>query len=92
MLQIKAISKIDYASTLVAALSYMMIKQQDAVSLTIYSDKIQKYLPPKSSNAYFQQILKELTILETSSNTNTADSLNKVAEKIKRRGLSNYYF
>jgi uncharacterized protein (DUF58 family) len=83
----KVISKIDYASTLVAALSYLMIKQQDAVSLTIYSDKIHKHLPPKSSNAYFQQILKELTILQTSSNTNTADSLNQVAEKIKRRGL-----
>jgi uncharacterized protein (DUF58 family) len=83
----KTISKIDYASTLTAALTYLMIKQQDAVSLTIYSDKIHKHLPPKSSNAYFQQILKELSVLETSSNTNTADSLNNVAEKIKRRGL-----
>ncbi len=42
----------------------MMIKQQDAVSLTIYSDKIKKYLPPKSSNCYLQQILKELVIIK----------------------------
>lgn len=83
----KIISKIDYAKTLVAALSYLMIKQQDAVSLTIYSDKINKHLPPKSSNAYLQQILRELVEIETSSKTNTADSLNSVAEKIKRRGL-----
>ncbi len=83
----KTISKIDYAKTLVAALSYLMIKQQDAVSLTIYSDKIHKHLPAKSSNAYLQQILRELVEIETSSKTNTADSLNSVAEKIKRRGL-----
>ncbi len=83
----KSISKLDYASTLVAALSYMMIKQQDAVSLTIYSDEIKKYLPPKSSNSYLQQILKELVTLKASSKTNTSDVLNKVAEKIKRRGL-----
>ena len=83
----KLISKLDYASTLVAALSYMMIKQQDAVSLTIYSDEIQKYLPPKSSNSYLQQVLKELVGLKASSKTNTSDALNKVAEKIKRRGL-----
>ena len=83
----KNISKLDYASTLVAALSYMMIKQQDAVSLTIYSDEIKKYLPPKSSNSYLQQILKELVTLKASSKTNTSDVLNKVAEKIKRRGL-----
>ncbi|MBK7630135.1 MAG: DUF58 domain-containing protein [Ignavibacteriales bacterium] len=80
-------SKLDYASTLVAALSYMMIKQQDAVSLTIYSDEIKKHLPPKSSNSYLQQILKELVTLKASSKTNTSDALNKVAEKIKRRGL-----
>ena len=83
----KNVRKIDYAATLVAALSYLMVKQQDAVSLTIYSDKIEKYLPPKSSNSYLQQILKELATLKTSSKTNSADSLNSVAEKIKRRGL-----
>jgi len=83
----KIVSKLDYASTLVAALSYMMIKQQDAVSLTIYSDEIQKYLPPKSSNSYLQQILKELIDLKASSKTNTSDALNKIAEKIRRRGL-----
>lgn len=83
----KNISKLNYASTLVAALSYLMIKQQDAVSLTIYSDKVSTYLPPKASNSYLQQILKELSLVEASSKTNTADALNKVAEKIKRRGL-----
>lgn len=81
------ISKLDYASTLVAALSYLMIKQQDAISLTIYSDEIKTHLPPKSSNSYLQQVLKELISIESSSKTNTADALNKVAEKIKRRGL-----
>lgn len=83
----KNISKLEYASTLVAALSYMMIKQQDAVGLTIYSDEIKKYLPPKSSNSYLQLILKELSLIESSSKTNSADALNKVAEKITRRGL-----
>lgn len=81
------ISKLDYASTLIAALSYMMNKQQDAISLTVYSDEIKKYLPPKSSNSYLQQVLKELVSIEASSKTNTADALSKVAEKIKRRGL-----
>lgn len=83
----KIMTKLDYASTLVAALSYMMVKQQDAVSLTIYSDDIKKHLPPKSSKSYLQQILKELVSLKASSTTNTSDVLNKVAEKIKRRGL-----
>jgi uncharacterized protein (DUF58 family) len=81
------ITKLEYASTLVAGLSYLMIKQQDAVGLSLYSEKIDKYLPPKASKAYLQQILKSLSEVKASSKTNTAASLNSIAEKIKRRGL-----
>ena len=81
------ISKLDYSLTLAAALSYLMIHQQDAVSLTLYSEKINKFLPPKSSRAYLQEILKNLASVEASAKTNTAASLNEAAEKIKRRGL-----
>jgi uncharacterized protein (DUF58 family) len=83
----KNIKKIDYASTLVAAFSYLMIKQQDAVGLALYADKIQKYFPPKMSKAYLHEIIKNLSVLKPSEKTNTAQSLNSIAEKIKRRGL-----
>jgi uncharacterized protein (DUF58 family) len=81
------ISKLEYASTLVAALSYLMIKQQDAVGLTLYSDKINKYFPPKTGRAYLQEILKQLTGITATDKTNTASCLNSIAEKIKRKGL-----
>lgn len=83
----KNISKLNYASILAASLSYIMIKQQDAAGLTLYSDKINTYLPPKASRAYLQQILKTLSNIEPSQSTNTAFSLNSIAEKIKRKGL-----
>jgi uncharacterized protein (DUF58 family) len=81
------VSKIEYASTLVAALSYLMMKQQDAVGLTLYADKILQYLPPKATRQYLQEIFKSLVNIEPSDTTNTAKCLNSVAEKIKRRGL-----
>ena len=81
------ISKLEYASTLVAALGYLMSKQQDAVGLTLYSEKINKYLPPKASKAYLQELLKHLSDVTASDKTNTASCLNSIAEKIKRRGL-----
>lgn len=81
------VSKIEYASTLVAALSYLMMKQQDAVGLTLYADKILQYLPPKATRQYLQEIFKSLVNIEPSDKTNTAKCLNSVAEKIKRRGL-----
>jgi uncharacterized protein (DUF58 family) len=81
------ISKLDYSLTLAAALSYLMIHQQDAVGLTLYSEKINKFLPPKSSRAYLQEILKNLANVQASEKTNTAESLSEAAEKIKRKGL-----
>ena len=83
----KNISKLNYSITLAAALSYLMIHQQDAVGLTLYSEKINKFLPPKSSRAYLQEILKSLINVTPSEKTNTAESLSEGAEKLKRRGL-----
>ena len=83
----KNISKLNYSITLAAALSYLMIHQQDAVGLTLYSEKINKFLPPKSSRAYLQEILKCLINVIPSEKTNTAESLSEGAEKLKRRGL-----
>jgi len=82
-----SVSKLAYASTLAAALSYLMIRQQDATGLTLYSNKIVQHLPPKASRPYLQEILKVLSSAVSSETTNTAVCLNSVAEKIKRRGL-----
>lgn len=83
----KDYNKLEYAKTLAAALSYLLIKQQDAAGLITYSDTVKKYLPPKASRSYLQQILLELSQTSASDKTNTSESLSKVAEKIKRRGL-----
>ena len=39
------VTKLEYAITLAASLAYLMINQQDAVGLVVYSDKIHDYLP-----------------------------------------------
>ncbi|MBS4035548.1 MAG: DUF58 domain-containing protein [Ignavibacterium sp.] len=81
------ITKLNYSIILAAALTYLMIKQQDAVGLALYSEKINKLLPPKASRTYLQEILKQLSSVTASDKTNTSLSLSEVAEKIKRRGL-----
>lgn len=83
----KNIRKLEYASTLAASLIYIMLRQQDAAGLTLYSDKIETSLPPKSSRSYLKQLLMQLSEVRASSGTRTADCLNKIAEKVKRKGL-----
>lgn len=81
------ITKLQYASYLAGALTYLMIRQRDAAGLVTFDDRIRRYLPPRSVKPYLHQILKELDDTESSSRTDLARSLHQMADRIQRRGL-----
>ncbi|NOZ61712.1 MAG: DUF58 domain-containing protein [Calditrichaeota bacterium] len=81
------ISKLEYASYLAAALSYLMIEQRDAVGLIAFDEKIQNYLSPRSVRSYLTQILSVLETVKPTEKTNIALTLHTMAERIHRRGL-----
>jgi len=81
------VTKLEYASYLAAALSYLMIEQRDAVGLVTFDKKIQKYLPPRSMKSYLPQILRELERAQCSEVTDVAGTFHEMAERIHRRGL-----
>lgn len=81
------ITKYHYGSILAAALSYMMINQNDSVGLVQYSTKLDKIIPPRASRNNLIEILKSLSSTQPGNATNSAECLNSVSEKIKRRGL-----
>jgi uncharacterized protein (DUF58 family) len=83
----KEISKLTYASYVAAALTYMMLKQQDAVGLASFAEKIERYLPPKSIPTQMKNILVELENVQPKPITRSADTFHELAERIKRRGL-----
>jgi uncharacterized protein (DUF58 family) len=80
-------TKLDYGSYLAASLSYMMIKQQDAVGLTLFDEAIGTFLPPHGTRAYLRQILLTLQSVRGSGKTGAGRALHLVAERIRRRGL-----
>ncbi|MCL4547210.1 MAG: DUF58 domain-containing protein [Bacteroidetes bacterium] len=82
------VTKLDYAITLAAALSYIMINQQDSVGLSVFSDTIHNYLPPKSNRVYLKTLLSALNEIQPKGTTTTSKCLDSVAEKIKKRGLT----
>ncbi|MCP4728024.1 MAG: DUF58 domain-containing protein [bacterium] len=81
------ITKMTYASYLAGALSYLMLKQRDAVGLAVFSDKIRKYIPPRSVQSYLVRILTELENIEPTGVTNVSPAFHALAEKLKRKGL-----
>jgi len=81
------ITKLQYAKYLTAALSYLMLRQRDAVGLVTFDKKIRTYLPPRSIFSILSLTLKELDRLEAGGETNLSNIFHDLAERIKRRGL-----
>lgn len=81
------IMKLDYARLLTGALSYMLLRQRDAVGLVAFDEKIRRYIPPRSKHGHLHVLLSEIAAQEPSHTTNIADALHEMAERIKRRGL-----
>ena len=82
-----SITKLEYASYLAAALTYLMIEQRDAVGLVTFDEKIRKYLPPRSVKSYLPQILRELEKINCSEVTDISNTFHEMAERIHRSGL-----
>ena len=81
------ITKLEYAKTLSASLSYLMIKQQDAVGLTIFNKKIIKSIPPKSKISHLNILLNALHESNANGTTDLSPMLHSLADSIKKRGL-----
>ena len=83
----KGISKFEYSKTICAALSYLMIKQQDAVGLTLFDKKINKSVPPRSNKSHLNILLNMLHNCSIQGETKISNILHQLAETIKKRGL-----
>ena len=81
------ISKLTYGSYLAAALAYLMLKQQDAVSLTLFDNQVRTYLPPIAKRSHLNLILGALEQIDAGEETKIAPILHELAEKLKKRGL-----
>ncbi len=82
-----ATSKLEYGSYLAAALSYLMLHQNDAVGLVLFDSEVRQYLPPKARPTQFRRILESLETPPSSEDTDVGAVLHDVAERIHRRSL-----
>ncbi len=81
------ITKFAYASSIAAALAYLMVEQRDAVGLTLYDETIRQSLPPHATRSYLRQILLALEHAQPGNGTQTATALHAIAERLTRKGL-----
>ena len=81
------VSKLEYAQILAASLGYLMLKQQDAVGLTLFDDQIRVNIPPRSKRSHLNILLSRMQNINAGPETAIAPILHQTAESIKKRGL-----
>jgi len=82
-----AVSKLDYARLLAAALSHLIAGQGDSVGLVSFDEGLREYIPPRAGRLHLRRILVSLSRLEPSGRTSSATALRRAVDLLKRRGL-----
>jgi uncharacterized protein (DUF58 family) len=81
------VTKLHYGKLLAAALSYLLLKQNDAVALATFDDRPRTIIPPRSSRRQLNHLLNVLHHAEAGEKTNVCAVLDRLAEMTWRRGL-----
>ncbi len=82
------VSKLEYAAYLAAALTYLMIRQQDRVGLLAFGGDDLRYLPPRAHANHLHDLLMTLEKVAADGGRGTtlvAPALDRVAELARRR-------
>ncbi len=81
-------SKMDLAIELAAVLAFSAIKNSDKVGLVLFSDHIEKVVPPKKGRTHVLRLIRELYTTEpTGTGTDIADALSYINRLLDRRAI-----
>lgn len=82
-----ALTKWDYSCFLATCLAYLMVKQQDAVGLSLFGSTPGLYVPPKCRRSHLRQLMATMCQHAPTGKTDVPASLRAAVRKLKRRGL-----
>lgn len=80
-------NKYDFACSIAAALTYLMLRQQDAVSLAVFDEQIRNRAPSRSALNHLGTILSVLAIEQPKQKTDMLGLLKTVADEKSQKGM-----
>ena len=80
-------SKYDSACSIAAALTYLLLRQQDAVSLAVFDDQVRLRAPSQSKQTHLGTILSVLAHENPASKTDMYGLLKTVANEKSQKGM-----
>jgi len=82
-----SVTKLEYGSYLAAALTYLMLTQNDSVALGVFAEDLHTWIPGRSRRTHLNAVLRALQQGSSQGRTHLADVLHTVAERTRRRGI-----
>ncbi len=81
------VTKYDYACLTAAALSYLILHQQDSVGLVTFDNQVRQFMRPSSQASHLKQIVHVLNNGSGVEKTQLAPIFHDLAERINRRAI-----
>jgi uncharacterized protein (DUF58 family) len=82
-----SVTKLEYAKFLAASVAYLLNRQQDAVGLVAFDQKVHTHVPARNRTGHMRTIFGNLSLLQPGGETRLAESLHQLAEILTRRGI-----
>lgn len=82
-----AMSKQEYAQCVAAALSFLVLRQNDSVGLATFDSQLREMVRPSSSSSHWQQLINVIEQHGTDGKTNCGPILGEVAQRWNQRGI-----
>ncbi len=80
------LTKLEYASFFAAALSYLVVRNNDRVSLQIFDQEIREFFPPGSTRSHLHNLLNALERNTPGNLTSLAAALRRSYPLLRRKG------
>lgn len=80
-------SKYDQACRMAAALSFLVIKQQDRVSFSVSRNGLNPHLPPHGSFPHLRRVLSAMDEAPPAGRASLAESLEELFRRTRRKGM-----
>lgn len=82
-----AVSKLEYAQYVAAALSYLVLRQQDAAGLATFDTAVRNFVRASSQPSHLKQLCHVMEQSPAAGETSMGPIFHDLAERIKKRGL-----
>jgi len=81
------VSKLLYAQYIAAALSYMVMQQQDSVGLATFDDGVRKFLRPAGQPSHLKELFHVMDASPARAKSDLGVVFHELAERFKKRGV-----